>query len=204
MRFEIKSNRCLSNCSPHLDRLRRGDYQSPVALPKIVPSIDTTVQTYNFAPLRGAFLSCFAKKGTKVRQKKATWGRRSDCAVVTLLHFGTTPDSPNSPSPKTPSAQGISSTNQIENLGSHLPRCAKLLHDTNRFLNSSINIYLTVVPAAPPCVPFQRGRSLIHGAGDSSGNIYLAKNLTSAIERRWLPLLGGSHRLSIISVFLLR
>ena len=35
--------------------------------------------------------------------KKATWGRRSDCAVVTLLHFGTTPDSPNSPSPKTPS-----------------------------------------------------------------------------------------------------
>ena len=46
-------------------RSRRGDYQSPVALPKIVPSIDTTVQTYNFAPLRGALLSCFAKKVTK-------------------------------------------------------------------------------------------------------------------------------------------
>ena len=65
--------------------------------------------------------------------KKATWGRRSDCAVVTLLHFGTTPDSPNSPSPKTPSAQGISSTNQIENLGSHLPRCAKSLYCSSRF-----------------------------------------------------------------------
>ena len=105
--------------------------------------------------------------------KKATWGRRSDCAVVTLLHFGTTPDSPNSPSPKTPSAQGISSTNQIKNLGSHLPRCAKLLHDTNRFLNSSINIYLTVVPAATPCVPLQRGRSLIGSAANRPINIYL-------------------------------
>ena len=115
-----------------------------------VPFIDTTVQIYNFAPLRGAFLSCFAKKGTKVRQKKATWGRRSDCAVVTLLRFGATPDSPNSPSPKTPSAQGISSTNQIENLGSHLLRCANMLHDTNRFLNNSINRNL------PNCLPQQR------------------------------------------------
>ena len=106
-------------------RMRRGDYQSPVALwfseepssnlvgahpcvrpwrsRQTIPFIDITVQTCNFAPLRGASLSCFAKKGTKVRQKKATWGRRSDCAVVTLLRFGTTPDSPNSPSPKTPS-----------------------------------------------------------------------------------------------------
>ena len=50
----------------------RGDYQSPVALPKMVPSIDPMVQTYNFAPLRGAFLSCFAKKGTK----EGDWGRR--------------------------------------------------------------------------------------------------------------------------------
>ena len=68
-------------------RMRRGDYQSPVALwvseapssnlvgahpcvrplcsRQTVPFIDTTVQTYYFAPLRGASLSCFAKKVTK-------------------------------------------------------------------------------------------------------------------------------------------
>ena len=120
----------------------RGDYQSPVVLwfseepssnlvgahpcvrplcsRQTVPFIDITVQTCKFAPLRGrSFLASPRKE-----PKKATWGRRSDCAVVTLLRFGTTPGSPNSPSPKTPSAQGISSTNQIENLGSHLPRCA--------------------------------------------------------------------------------
>ena len=92
--------------------------------------------------------------------KKATWGRRSDCAVVTLLHFGTTPDSPNSPSPKTPSAQGISSTNQIKNLGSHLPLTREAFGEAD----SSINIYLPIVPTATPCVPLQRGKSLIDGA----------------------------------------
>ena len=151
-RFEIASNRCLSVCLLHFDSPRRArplGAPRPAALSsecvganpcvrpwhsrQIVLFIDTTVQIYNFAPLRGASLSCVAKKGTKVRQKKATWGRRSDCAVVTLLHFGTTLDSRNSPSPKTPSAQGISSTNQIKNLGSHLLRCAKSLYCSSRF-----------------------------------------------------------------------
>ena len=117
----LPSNRCLSNCLPHLDRLRRGDYQSPVALPKTVPFIVTTVQTYYFAPLRGAFLSCFAKKGTK--EGDLGEALRLCCGnTSTFRHY---PDSPNSPSPKTLSAQGISSTNQIENLGSHLPCFAK-------------------------------------------------------------------------------
>ena len=77
-------------------RMRRGDYQSPVAQwfseepssnlvganPRVrlwhslqtVPFIDITVQTCNFAPLRGASLSCFAKKVTKVRQKRRLGG----------------------------------------------------------------------------------------------------------------------------------
>ena len=42
------------------------------------------------------------------------------------------------------SAQGISSTNQIENLGSHLPLTREALGEAD----SSINIYLTVVPRA--------------------------------------------------------
>ena len=42
-----------------------------------------------------------------------------------------------------------------------------------RNCNSTRNIYLTVVPTATPCVPLERGRSLVGGADDSSRNIYL-------------------------------
>ena len=126
-------------------RMRRGDYQSPVALwfseepssnlvgahpcvrpwssLQTVPIIDTTVQTYYFAPLRGAFLSCFAKKGTK--EGDLGEALRLCCGnTSTFRHY---PRQPKFALPQDP-----------------LPRCAKLLHDTNRFLNSSINIDLTL------------------------------------------------------------
>ncbi len=91
-------------------RMRRGDYQSPVALwfseepssnlvganpcvrpwhsLQTVPFIEITVQTCNFAPLRGAVLSCFAKKGTKVRQKKGDLGEalRLCCGNTSTFH----------------------------------------------------------------------------------------------------------------------
>ena len=49
------------------------------------------------------------------------------------------------------SAQGISSTNQIENLGSHLPLTREALGEAD----SSINIYLTVVPRAGCILPLR-------------------------------------------------
>ena len=123
---------------------RRGDYQSPVALwvseepssnlvgahpcvrpwssLQTVPFIDITVQTYNFAPLRGASLSCFAKKVTKEgdlgEALRLCWGNTS-----TYRNF---PRQPKFALPQDP-----------------LPRCAKMLHDTNRFLNNSTNFCLT-------------------------------------------------------------
>ncbi|MBQ4565809.1 MAG: hypothetical protein IJA48_05615, partial [Oscillospiraceae bacterium] len=66
-------------------------------------------------------------------------------------------------------AQGISSTNQIENLGSHLPLTREALGAADR----PINIDMTVMPTATPCVPLQRGKSLIGGAFGSSRNIDL-------------------------------
>ena len=125
--------------------MRRGDYQSPVALwvseapssnlvgahpcerpwssLQTVPIIDTTVQTYYFAPLRGASLSCFAKKVTK----EGDLGEALRLCCGNTSTFRYYPRQPKFALPQDP-----------------LPRCAKLLHDTNRFLNSSINIYLTL------------------------------------------------------------
>ena len=50
--------------------------------------------------------------------------------------------------------------------------------------NRPRNIYLTIVPAATPCVPLQRGRSLIGCAANSSRNI----DLTAVLLRGWLGL----------------
>ena len=133
--------------------MRRGDYQSPVALwvsealssnlvganpcvrpwcsLQTVPFIDITVQTYNFAPLRGASLSCFAKKVTK--EGDLGEALRLCCGnTSTFRHY---PRQPKFALPQDP-----------------LPRCANMLHDTSRFLNCSRNIYLTQfqIPWAEP------------------------------------------------------
>ena len=106
-------------------------YILPAALPQIVPFIVTTVQTYYFAPLRGASLSCFAKKGTK----EGDLGEALRLCCGNTSTFRYYPRQPKFALPQDP-----------------LPRCAKLLHDTNRFLNSSININLTLfqIPWAEP------------------------------------------------------
>ena len=89
---------------------------------QIVLFIDTTVQTCNFAPLRGAFLSCVAKKGTK--EGDLGEALRLCCGnTSTFRHY---PRQPKFALPQDP-----------------LPRCAKLLHDTSRFLNCSTNFCLT-------------------------------------------------------------
>ena len=51
----------------------------------------------------------------------------------------------------------------------HLP----LTREALGAFGSSRNIYLTIVPAATPCVPLERGKSLIGGAGNRPINIYL-------------------------------
>ena len=99
-------------------------YILPAALPQIVPFIDATVQTYYFAPLRGASLSCFAKKVTKEGDLGAAL--RLCCGNTSTFRYY--PRQPNIALRLDP-----------------LPRCARLLHDTNRFLNISINIYLTLI-----------------------------------------------------------
>ena len=119
-------------------RMRRGDYQSPVALwvseapssnlvganPRVrpwhslqtVPFIDITVQTCNFAPLRGASLSCFAKKVTK----EGDLGEALRLCCGNTSTFRCYPRQPKFALPQDP-----------------LPRCANMLHDTNRFFNCS-------------------------------------------------------------------
>ena len=138
----LPTGRAETRCT--IIRSRRGDYQSPVALwfseepssnlvgahpcvrpwscLQTVPFIDTTVQTCNFAPLRGAFLSCVAKKGTK--EGDLGEALRLCCGnTSTFRHY---PRQPKFALPQDP-----------------LPRCAKMLHDTNRFLNNSTNFCLT-------------------------------------------------------------
>ena len=51
----------------------------------------------------------------------------------------------------------------------HLPLTREALGAADR----PISIYLTIVPAATPCVPLQRGRALIDGAENRPINIYL-------------------------------
>ena len=130
-RFEIASNRCLSNCLPHLDRFRRA---RPLGAPRpaelssecvganpcvrpchsrqIVLFIDTTVQTYNFAPLRGASLSCFAKKVTK----EGDLGEALRLCCGNTSTFRYYPRQPKFALPQDP-----------------LPRCAKSLYCISRF-----------------------------------------------------------------------
>ena len=77
-----------------------------------VPFIDITVQTYNFAPLRGASLSCFAKKVTK--EGDLGEALRLCCGnTSTFRHY---PRQPKFALPQDP-----------------LPRCAKSLYCSSRF-----------------------------------------------------------------------
>ena len=53
------------------------------------------------------------------------------------------------------------------------PVCALVRNDRlDTADDRPISIYLTIVPTATPCVPLERGRSLVGGADDSSINIW--------------------------------
>ena len=121
----LPTGRAETRCT--IIRSRRGDYQSPVALP-----LNNTIHRYYGTNLP----LCSAARGVPFllrQERNQSPPKKGDLGEALRLCCGNTstfrhyPRQPKFALPQDP-----------------LPRCAKLLHDTNRFLNYSINIYLTL------------------------------------------------------------
>ena len=118
---------------------RRGDYQSPVALPS-----NSTNHRYYGTNL----LLCSTAWGVTFllrQERNQSPPKKGDLGEALRLCCGNTsafrryPRQPKFALPQDP-----------------LPRCANMLHDTNRFLNCSRNIYLSVAPWVAPLQSLSR------------------------------------------------